>query len=173
MCTFAGTARRPGGPALISCGLSPMAAPNDPVSFARAMLADDLADHVDGLGVHPYAGTGVDPEAVPLPSWSAWNVLAPLSAMLTTARSGLGLYLTEFGERAMTAPSDEAAQAAHLDRYLDAIAHWAGAAPIVAACWYNMRDGQAGPSDDLGLLRADGSWRPSANVMASRSANFA
>jgi hypothetical protein len=131
----------------------------------------DLADHYDGLSVHPYTEATLDPTSC---SRTAQFCLRRLDAIkrVLDARPGATkpFWITEDGSATCPAGTSagcvtEAQQAARLQADIDTVE--TSMPYVVAFIAYNLRTLETDPADKegwFGLLRADGTRKPAWSV---------
>jgi hypothetical protein len=136
------------------------------LAFGKAWVTSDWSTYVDGFIVHPYGGTGSRTS-------SALGNRARVEE--AHARTGGPIYVTEVGwPTATSQPStsdslqwSESEQAANLTGFIG----WAASTGYVAeVVYFNYHD--FGTRDWYGVVRSDGSHKPSYEALRQAAARF-
>jgi hypothetical protein len=140
----------------------------NPVTFVDEMYENGAQGYFDALSFHPYQYT------TPF-SQGAYNPNNPIvqlddihDLMVTNGDGGKLIWASEYGEP--TSVAGEAQQAAYTQ---DMLTTWRTIGYTGPAFVYTLQDTAAvgtpneTPEDSLGLIRADGTWKPAAYVVRS------
>jgi len=150
-----------------------------PVDFLRRIYDTAGAASFDGVAMHPYSFPALPADGL---VWSGWSQLNQLrSLMVARGDSAKGIWITEFGAPTGGKGSAVTLAARRYDRGTDHVDEafqaqtakegWAQAAAatwIHGFFWYSFADlgtDPDKPEDHLGIVRADGSLKPSYGVL--------
>jgi polysaccharide biosynthesis protein PslG len=174
---YAAIHRADPGAKVITGGTAPSSSGNGnlaPVDFVSKMYAAGAAGHFDILGHHPYCYAGTFDCPRTHAAWSAWSQMSQTpsslrSVMARNGDSGKQIWATEFGAPTSgdsTAVSEKQ-QSAMLSDGLRRFSGYSWAGPLFI---YSLRDRGTNPGskeDWFGVLRADGSRKPSFGALSS------
>lgn len=151
---------------VITAGLSPAADQGldmSPQKYLEGIYAAGGRDFFDAVGDHPYTFPALPSATDGSAYW--WTAMLTLrDIMVKNGDAGKAIWITEFGAPTPGGAADEERQAAIL---ADAFRLWSRhdwAGPFIVYCHKDAGTDRSNPEDFFGLLRADGTRKPSWGV---------
>ncbi|MCU1698046.1 MAG: hypothetical protein JWR34_4109 [Mycobacterium sp.] len=140
----------------------------NPVTFVDEMYQNGAQGYFDALSFHPYQYTTPFSQGAYNPNNPIVQLADIHDLMVANGDSGKLIWASEYGEP--TSVAGEANQAAYTQ---DMLTTWRTIGYTGPAFVYTLQDtaaagtASATPEDSLGLIRADGTWKPAAYVVRS------
>jgi hypothetical protein len=140
----------------------------NPVTFVDEMYQNGAQGYFDALSFHPYQYTTPFSQGAYNPNNPIVQLADIHDLMVANGDAGKTIWASEYGEPSSVA--GEAQQAAYTQ---DMLTTWRTIGYTGPAFIYTLQDTAAAgtdsatPEDSLGLIRADGTWKPAAYVVQS------